>query len=72
MTCLCVNDFLLPLYFIAYPVTEFSGTKSFIISQASWLGGQNPTLGIAYIVVGCIHAVLGVIFTVIHFHLLRK
>ncbi|VDL62895.1 unnamed protein product [Hymenolepis diminuta] len=56
----------------SYPVTEFSGTKSVIISQASWLGGQNPTLGIAYIVVGCIHAVLAVIFTVIHFHLLRK
>ncbi|VDO04652.1 unnamed protein product [Rodentolepis nana] len=55
-----------------YPVTQFSGTKRFIISQASWLGGQNPSLGIAYIVVGCIHAALAVVFTVIHFHLRRK
>ncbi|KAM7539939.1 hypothetical protein Aperf_G00000023963 [Anoplocephala perfoliata] len=55
-----------------YPVTQFSGTKRFIISQASWLGGRNPTLGVAYIVVGCIHAVLAVIFTVIHFHLRKK
>ncbi|KAL5112176.1 Cell cycle control protein 50A [Taenia crassiceps] len=56
----------------SYPVTQFSGTKRFIISQASWLGGRNPTLGIAYIVVGCIHAVLAVIFTGIHFHLRRR
>uniref|UniRef100_A0A5K3FLB4 Cell cycle control protein n=1 Tax=Mesocestoides corti TaxID=53468 RepID=A0A5K3FLB4_MESCO len=56
----------------AYPVTQFSGTKRFIISQASWLGGRNPTLGIAYIVVGCIHAILAVIFTGIHFHLRKR
>ncbi|KAH9286093.1 Cell cycle control protein 50A [Echinococcus granulosus] len=56
----------------SYPVTQFSGTKRFIISQASWLGGRNPTLGIAYIVVGCIHVVLAVIFTGIHFHLRRR
>lgn len=67
-----VRRFKFPASFIAYPVTPFSGTKRFIISQASWLGGRNPTLGIAYIVVGCIHAVLAVIFTGIHFHLRKK
>lgn len=44
----------------------FHGTKSIVISTRTVMGGRNPFLGIAYIVVGGICIVLGVVFTVTH------
>ena len=49
-----------------FPVRAYSGTKSIVISTRTVMGGRNPFLGIAYIVVGGLCIVLGVVFTVRH------
>jgi len=49
-----------------YPVSPFKGQKRVILSTSSWIGGKNPFLGVAYIVVGCICIVCGIIFLFVH------
>jgi hypothetical protein len=49
-----------------FPVTEYDGTKSILISTRTVLGGKNPFMGIAYVVVGGICVLLGAGFTVAH------
>ncbi|XP_030624462.1 cell cycle control protein 50A isoform X2 [Chanos chanos] len=49
-----------------YPVLSFDGRKRMILSTISWMGGKNPFLGIAYITVGSICFVLGVVLLFIH------
>uniref|UniRef100_A0A1I7WCZ5 Cell cycle control protein 50A n=1 Tax=Heterorhabditis bacteriophora TaxID=37862 RepID=A0A1I7WCZ5_HETBA len=49
-----------------YPVRLFDGRKAVIISTTSWAGGKNSFLGIAYLVVGSLAIVLGIIFIIIH------
>merc|ERR1719189_636727 len=45
-----------------FPVADFKGTKSIVLSTTSWLGGKNEFLGWAYITVGILCCVLAVAF----------
>jgi hypothetical protein len=49
-----------------FSVARFDGTKRIILSTTSLLGGKNPFLGIAYIVVGCLFLVTGIVFIFVH------
>ncbi|KAJ0386521.1 hypothetical protein COL922a_004163 [Colletotrichum nupharicola] len=55
-----------------FPTLEYKGTKSIVISTRTIMGGRNPFLGIAYIVVGGICIFLGAVFTVTHLIRPRK
>ena len=64
--------FGLPLFIKDYNVTSYGGTKSFVISTVSFMGGRNPFLGIAYVVVGVLCVVLGLLFTARHLYKPRR
>ena len=49
-----------------FDVTVFGGTKHLLISTRTVMGGKNPFLGIAYIVVGGVCILLGAVFTATH------
>lgn len=49
-----------------FSVSEFHGTKSILISTRTVLGGKNPFMGIAYVVVGGVCVLLGTLFTIAH------
>lgn len=47
-----------------FPVKEYAGTKSILLSTRTALGGKNPFMGIAYVVVGGVCVLLGALFTI--------
>jgi len=49
-----------------YPVSQFDGRKFVVLSTTTWIGGKNPFLGWAYIVVGIICFLQGVVFGIKH------
>ncbi|KAG4098506.1 Lem3/Cdc50 [Neocallimastix lanati (nom. inval.)] len=55
-----------------YDVDRYGGTKSFVITTTSIIGGKNPFLGIAYVFVGFISLVFGIIFLIRHLYKPRK
>ena len=55
-----------------YPVKQFSGTKSIVISTVSWIGGKQPFLGWAYIAAAILCVFLAAIGLVRHLVKPRK
>ncbi|KAF4556880.1 LEM3/CDC50-like protein [Elsinoe fawcettii] len=55
-----------------FPVTIYDGTKSILISTRTVMGGKNPFLGIAYVVVAGVCVVLGALFLATHLIKPRK
>lgn len=55
-----------------FNVKLYGGTKSIVISTTTVMGGKNPFLGIAYVVVGGLCVVLGTIFAIRHLFKPRK
>jgi len=55
-----------------YPVQQFGGRKFVVLSTTTWIGGKNPFLGYAYIIVGAICILLGVCFALKHWISPRK
>ena len=49
-----------------FPVAAYSGQKAVVFAETNALGGKNPFLGYAYIVVGGLCFLLGIIFLIQH------
>ena len=45
-----------------FPVHGFGGGKSVVLSTMSFMGGKNPFLGVAYVVVGAVCLALALLF----------
>ncbi|KXN90463.1 hypothetical protein AN958_04135 [Leucoagaricus sp. SymC.cos] len=50
-----------------FPVLPYKGTKSFVISTVSWIGGKNPFLGWAYVASAALFILLAILGTARHF-----
>ena len=49
-----------------FPVREYDGTKTILLSTRTVMGGKNPFMGIAYIVVAGVCVLMGTLFLATH------
>lgn len=56
------GDYLVFSVVANYEVDSFDASKSIVISTVGEFGGRNPYLGIAYIVVGSLSLLFGLLF----------
>lgn len=49
-----------------FDTLQYGGTKWLVLSTTSPLGGRNPYIGIAYMAIGALCVLLGLIFTLVH------
>jgi hypothetical protein len=49
-----------------FPVTQFGGTKSIVISTIAWSGGKNAFLGWAYVGASGLFVLLAIVGTARH------
>jgi hypothetical protein len=54
------------IYSIDFPVLPYGGTKSFVISTVSWIGGKNSFLGWAYVAAASVFVLLAILGTARH------
>ena len=50
-----------------FEVQSYQGTKSVVLSTATWAGGKNGFLGISYIVIGCLSLFFTAAYAWLHF-----
>ncbi|KAI9252639.1 CDC50/LEM3 family [Sporodiniella umbellata] len=55
-----------------YDISLYGGTKSIVLTGTSFLGDRNQFMGLAWIVMGCVCAIVGVFFLGWHFFKPRK
>jgi len=65
LDCLCfvLSD---SHHLVDYPVREFGGTKSIVISTVAWSGGKNAFLGWAYVGASGLFVLLAILGTIRH------
>lgn len=54
-------------WLIVYPVADFHATKSIVLTTRTVMGGRNPVIGLAYVIVSGLCIVLGLLFLLAHF-----
>ncbi|KAL1314329.1 hypothetical protein HN51_041135 [Arachis hypogaea] len=65
-TDLEANDEIVVVIENNYNTYEFGGKKSLVLSTATWIGGRNNFLGIAYVVIGSMSLLLALGFLLLY------
>eukprot|EP01054_Gregarina_sp_Poly1_P005910 Gregarina_sp_Poly_1__5909@NODE_310_length_9629_cov_213_427526_g267_i0_p4_GENE_NODE_310_length_9629_cov_213_427526_g267_i0NODE_310_length_9629_cov_213_427526_g267_i0_p4_ORF_typecomplete_len340_score29_78CDC50/PF03381_15/2_2e71DUF872/PF05915_12/66DUF872/PF05915_12/1_6DUF3592/PF12158_8/4_6e02DUF3592/PF12158_8/2_5e03DUF3592/PF12158_8/3_3e02DUF3592/PF12158_8/19Saf_2TM/PF18303_1/2_1e02Saf_2TM/PF18303_1/2_7DUF3188/PF11384_8/62DUF3188/PF11384_8/7_6DUF1700/PF08006_11/18DUF1700/PF08006_11/14DUF4199/PF1385 len=47
-----------------YPVDYFGGTKMFVLSTTTWMGGKNPFLGVIFVTLGTLLFIVGLFMAI--------